>query len=328
MTEKFRWGIISTGNIAKQFARGLSALPDAELAAVASRSQETADTFGDQFQVERRYDSYEALVADPRIDAIYVGTPHSFHRENTLMCLQAGKPVLCEKPFAINASQAQEMVDVARERQVFLMEAMWTRFTPVFVHLRDLLARRVIGDVQLILADFGFRTRFNPEGRLFKPELGGGALLDVGVYPVSLASMVLGAPERISSMAHLGETGVDENAAMILGYPTGALAVLSTAIRTNTPQVAIINGTEGRITIHSRWWVPTRLTIEVYDRETTEIDLPMVGNGYNYEAAEVARCVRAGKTESDVMPLDETLAVMRTLDEIRDQWGLKYPMEQ
>ena len=328
MTEKFRWGIISTGNIAKQFARGLSALPDAELAVVASRSQETADTFGDQFQVERRYDSYEALVADPRIDAIYVGTPHSFHRENTLMCLQAGKPVLCEKPFAINASQAQEMVDVARERQVFLMEAMWTRFTPVFVHLRDLLARRVIGDVQLILADFGFRTRFNPEGRLFKPELGGGALLDVGVYPVSLASMVLGAPERISSMAHLGETGVDENAAMILGYPTGALAVLSTAIRTNTPQVAIINGTEGRITIHSRWWVPTRLTIEVYDRETTEIDLPMVGNGYNYEAAEVARCVRAGKTESDVMPLDETLAVMRTLDEIRDQWGLKYPMEQ
>ena len=328
MTEKFRWGIISTGNIAKQFARGLSALPDAELAAVASRSQETADTFGDQFQVERRYDSYEALAADPRIDAIYVGTPHSFHRENTLMCLQAGKPVLCEKPFAINASQAQEMVDVARERQVFLMEAMWTRFTPVFVHLRDLLARRVIGDVQLILADFGFRTRFNPEGRLFKPELGGGALLDVGVYPVSLASMVLGAPERISSMAHLGETGVDENAAMILGYPTGALAVLSTAIRTNTPQVAIINGTEGRITIHSRWWVPTRLTIEVYDRETTEIDLPMVGNGYNYEAAEVARCVRAGKTESDVMPLDETLAVMRTLDEIRNQWGLKYPMEQ
>ncbi|MAS35775.1 MAG: dehydrogenase [Anaerolineaceae bacterium] len=327
MTDKIKWGILSTGNIAKQFARGLAVLPDAELVAVGSRSQESADAFGDMFNVKRRYASYEALVADEDVDAIYIGTPHSYHKENTLMCLAAGKAVLCEKPFAINAQQASEMINFAREKKVFLMEAMWTRFVPIFVHLRELLAQQVIGDIRMIQVDFGFRTKFNPEGRLFKPELGGGALLDVGIYPVSLASMIYGAPDRIVSMAHLGETGIDENSAMIFGYDGGALAVLSTAIRTNTPHLAIINGTDGRITIHSRWWVPTRMTVEIFGKETTEIELPMTGNGYNYEAAEVARCLREGLLESDVIPLDETLSIMQTLDEIRSQWHLKYPME-
>jgi predicted dehydrogenase len=327
MTERINWGIISTGNIAKQFARGLAALPDAKLVAVGSRSKESADAFGDTFGVERRYTSYEALAADKDIDAVYVGTPHPFHKENSLLCLAAGKAVLCEKPFAINAHEAQEVISFARERRVFLMEAMWTRFVPVFVRLRSLLEQKAIGDIRMINVDFGFRTGFNPDGRLFKPALGGGALLDVGIYPLSLASLIFGRPERIVSMAHLGETGVDENTAMILGYPGGALAVLSTAIRTNTPHVAVINGTEGRITLPSRWWVPTRMTVEIFGKETTEYDLPMTGNGYNYEAAEVARCLRAGLLESDVMPLDETLAIMQTMDEIRAQWGLKYPME-
>jgi predicted dehydrogenase len=328
MTEKIRWGILGTGNIASQFARGLAVLPDAQLLAVGSRSQASADAFGDMFSVERRYTAYEALANDPDIDAVYVGTPHVFHRENTLLCLRHGKAVLCEKPFAINAHEAQEMIDFAREHKVFLMEAMWTRYMPIFVHLRDLLAQQVIGDVRMIHIDFGFRARFNPEHRLFKPELGGGALLDVGIYPVSLASMILGQPERIASMAHLGETGVDENSAMLFGYPDGALAVLSTAIRTSTPHVAILNGTEGRITIHSRWWFPSRMTVEIFGKEAREIEMPYTGNGYNYEADEVARCLRAGLLESDVMPLDETLAIMRTMDEIRAQWGLKYPVEQ
>lgn len=328
MAEKIRWGILGTGNIASQFARGLAVLPDAQLLAVGSRSQASADAFGDMFSVERRYTAYEALANDPDIDAVYVGTPHVFHRENTLLCLRHGKAVLCEKPFAINANEAQEMIDFAREHKVFLMEAMWTRYMPIFVHLRDLLAQQVIGDVRMIHIDFGFRARFNPEHRLFKPELGGGALLDVGIYPVSLASMVLGQPERIASLAHLGETGVDENSAMLFGYPDGALAVLSTAIRTSTPHVAILNGTEGRITIHSRWWIPSRMTVEIFGKEAREIEMPYTGNGYNYEADEVARCLRAGLLESDVMPLDETLAIMRTMDEIRAQWGLKYPVEQ
>lgn len=328
MQEKTRWGIISTGNIARKFATGLKVLPNAELLAVGSRSQEAADAFGDLFGIERRYPSYEALAQDPDIDAIYIGTPHTFHKENSLLGLSHGKAVLCEKPFTINAAEAKEVIDFARQNKVFLMEAMWTRYLPIFVRLRELLAEAVIGDVRMLTADFGFRARMNPHSRTFDLALGGGALLDVGIYPLSLASMIFGAPQRITGMTHLGETGADENSAMILGYEGGALAVLSTAVRTSTPQIAILNGTEGRITIPAQWWVGTRMTVEVFGKETTEITMPLTGNGYEYEAAEVARCLRAGLLESEVMPLDETLALMQTMDEIRRQWGLKYPMEE
>lgn len=327
MPDKIRWGIIGTGSITKKFARGVLALHDAELLAVGSRAQETADDFGEQFGIPRRYPTYEALAADPDVDAVYIGTPHPFHMENTLLCLGAGKAVLTEKPFAINAQQAQQMIDFARQHKVFLMEAMWTRYLPIFVRVRELLAQGVIGDVRQLMADFGFRTRVNPQGRLFNPNLGGGGLLDVGIYPLSLASMIFGTPERVTGMAHLGETGVDEDAAFILGYADGALALLSCAVRTNTPMTAILNGTEGRITIHSPWWVATKMTVEVYGKETSEISMPLIANGYEYEAAEVGRCLRAGLTESEVMPLDETLAIMKTMDEIRAQWRLKYPME-
>ena len=328
MTDKVRWGILGTGNIAKQLARGLAVLPDAVLLAVGSRSQENADGFGEQFDVARRYASYADLANDPDVEVVYVATPHSLHRENSLLCLQAGKAVLCEKPFAINATEAREVVALARERQLFVMEAMWTRFLPVMGRVRELLAGGVIGDVRLVTADFGFRTSFNPQGRLFNPELGGGGLLDVGIYPVSLAAMVFGPrPTRVSSMAHLGETGVDEQAAMILGYEQGQLAILSSAVRTRTPQEAFLMGTQGWIRIHTPWWMPTALTVSIQGQEDQTETLPFEGNGYNYEAAEVMACLRAGRLESDVIPLDETLAVMETLDQIRGQWGLRYPME-
>jgi predicted dehydrogenase len=327
MTDTFRWGILGAGNIARQFATGLQALPDATLVAVGSRSKESADVLGAQFSAVRRHASYEALAADPEVDAIYIATPHSMHRENALLCIEHGKPVLCEKPFAINAAQAEEMVAAARARGVFLMEAMWTRFLPLLGRMRALLAEGAIGEVRMLQADFGFRTRVNPQGRLFDPVLGGGALLDVGVYPVSLASMVLGEPERIVSMADIGSTGVDEQSAIILGYEGGKLALLSTAIRTNTPHEARIMGTEGLIRLHDQWWRGTGMTLAVSGKEPQRIDEPITGNGYNYEAAEVARCVRAGLLESDTMPLDETIAVMRTMDAARAQWGLRYPME-
>ena len=327
MTEKLRWGIIGTGNIAKQFARGLKAVSDAELVAVGSRNQESADKFGDMFDVPRRHPSYEALASDAGVDAVYISTPHTYHMENTLLCLDHRKAVLCEKPFAINAQQAETMINAAREKKIFLMEAMWTRFFPLMYKVRELLAQGVIGDVRMLEVDFGFRTNFNPEGRLFKPELGGGALLDVGIYPVSLAWMVLGKPSKIVSAADMGKTGVDEQAAMLFSYDGGQIAILSTATRTNTPHVAVINGTEGRITIHSPWWQPTKMRLEIYGKETSEIEMPIKGNGYNYEAMAVADYMRAGKLESDIIPLDETLAIIRTLDEIRAQWGLTYPME-
>ncbi len=326
--DKIRWGILSTGNIAEQFAKGLSVLDDAELVAVGSRSPASAEQFGEKYNVPHRHATYEDLVNDPDVDAIYVATPHTLHAENSLLCLRAGKAVLCEKPFTINARQAEEVVGYARERGIFLMEAMWTRYLPHMVKLRELLAQGVIGEPRMLQASFGFRANFDPAGRLFNPELGGGALLDVGIYPTALASMVFGAPTAITGYAHLGETGVDEQSAMIYGYPQGQIATLSTAIRTSTVHEAIIYGTDGFIKVNSPWWHPNgTLSVAVNGKDPEDMTFDVVGNGYNYEAAEVARCLRAGKTESEIMPLDETVSLMRTLDQLRGQWGLRYPME-
>ncbi|MCA9997149.1 MAG: Gfo/Idh/MocA family oxidoreductase, partial [Anaerolineales bacterium] len=266
------------------------------------------------------------LAADPDVDAVYIGTPHSFHQSHTMLCLEHGKHVICEKPFAINASEAAEMVALARQKGVVLMEAMWTRFLPTLVKTRELLASGAIGEVRMITADFGFRTSVNPNGRLFDPALGGGALLDVGIYPLSLAFMVLGVPSRIESMAHLGETAVDEQAAIILGYDGGQMALLSTAIRTNTPHEAFILGSDGWIKLHSPWWVSSQLTLKQGGAETT-LTLPYKGNGYVHEAEEMMHLIRSGQRESSVISLDESLAIMQTMDNIRAQWGLRYPME-
>ncbi len=323
-----RWGILSTGRIAGVFAEALQSLDDAQLVAVGSRSADAAAAFGDRFNVPRRYASYEELAADPDVDIIYIATPHALHAENCLLCLRHGKAVLCEKPFTLNARQAADVIAVARERGLFLMEAMWTRFLPAIVRLRDLLAAGAIGEVRMIASDFGFRTDVNPRSRLFDPVLGGGSLLDVGIYTVSLASMVFGGePERIATMAHLGATGVDEEAAMILGYDSGRMAVLWSAIRTETPHETTIMGTEGMIRVHPQWWRAKTLTLSRSGRADEVIDLPYQGNGYQFEAIEAMRCLRAGLNESLVMPLDETLGIMRTLDAVRAQWGLTYPME-
>ncbi|MEC9381026.1 MAG: Gfo/Idh/MocA family oxidoreductase, partial [Candidatus Latescibacterota bacterium] len=230
MTDPIRWGILGTGNIAKQFARGLTSVEDARLVAVGSRAPETAAAFGDEFEVPHRHATYEALAADDEVDAIYVSTPHPFHKDNSILCLTSGKAVLCEKPFTVNAAEAAAVIDVARAENRFLMEAMWTRFVPAVVRLRQLLAEGAIGDVRMVQADFGFRAGVNPEGRLFNLDLGGGALLDVGIYSLSFAAMILGAsPDQVVSAANLGSTGVDEQSAFLLRYEGGELAVLSCA---------------------------------------------------------------------------------------------------
>jgi predicted dehydrogenase len=324
--DSIRWGILGTGGIAARFADGLKALPDAELIAVGSRAKRTADAFADRFDIAHRHASYDALAHDDAVDAIYVATPHPFHREHSILCLRAGKAVLCEKPFTINASEAQEVIDVARHEGRFLMEAMWSRFLPSITKVRELLQDGAIGDLRLASAEFGFRVPLNPKHRLFDLQLGGGALLDVGVYAVSFASMVFGPPTRIVSMAHLGDTGVDEQSAMILGYDEGQLFMGHAAVRTNTPQEASLIGTEGWIHIHPPWWRSDAITLNASGKEEV-LQLPFQGNGYNYEAAEVAACLRSGRLESAVMPLEESLQIMRTLDQIRGQWGLRYPME-
>ncbi len=323
----FKWGIIGLGSIAKQFATGLKAIEDAQLVAVGSRSLDKAKAFASEFGATTAYGSYEEVASDPIVDAIYIATPHSEHQAGAELCINAGKPTLVEKPFTINADQARKVIELARDKNVFLMEAMWTRFIPAMVKTRELIKSGAIGNVQLIQADFGFAGGFNPESRLFNPALGGGALLDVGVYPISLASSILGKPDRIGGFAKLGETGVDEVSTMMLGYPNGALAALTTAVRANTPQQAWIIGDSGTIHIHTPWWKPSSLTLRAKGKEDETFDLPLAGNGYNYEAVEVSECVAAGKTQSDVIPLDETLSIMETMDELRRQWGVKYPME-
>lgn len=322
-----RWGILGAGNIAKAFAKGVLLLPDAKLTAVGSRDAAKSNTFADEFHIPNRHDSYQALVQDPEVDVVYVATPHPFHKEHTLLALNAGKAVLCEKPFTINAAETQTLIETARAKKLFLLEGMWSRFFPLMGRLRDLLKENAIGEPRLLQADFGFRAGFNPQSRLFDPALGGGGLLDVGVYPISLASMIFGTPDRITGLATLGETGIDESAVMALGYPGGALAALTTGVRINTPQAAVLLGTDGRITLPSPWWKPTKLIVSRSGQPDEVIEETLEGTGFQFEAQHVAECLRAGKTESDILPLDESLSIMRTLDTLRAQYGVKYPME-
>lgn len=327
MKKKIGWGIMATGTIARKFCEGLKLLEDAEPVAAASRSLEKARAFSAEYGVKRAYGSYEALVQDPEVDIVYIATPHPVHYENVMLCLKAGKAVLCEKPFAMNARQAEEMIAYARGKGLFLMEAMWTRYLPAIVKVREWLSKGLIGEVRFLKADFGYRCAWDPEGRLLNPALGGGALLDVGIYPVSFASMVFGAqPRSVKSLAHIGETGVDEQFAALFEYEGGAIASLSGALRTDFVNDALILGTHGRIHVPDFFYAKTATFRSASGAE--EVFGPeFEGNGYQYEAAEAMRCLREGKPESSIMPLEETLAIMRTMDAIRSQWGLKYPSE-
>lgn len=323
MAEKIRWGILSTGNIANRFAQGLEFVEDAELVAVGSRSQASADEFGAKYNVPHCHASYEALAADPDVDAIYVATPHSMHHDNAILCLENGKAVLCEKAFSMTSAEAIAMVEKAREKNLFLMEAMWTRWLPLYVRLRQMLQDKVLGEIQLVHADFGFSATFDPKSRLFAPELGGGALHDVGIYVVSLASFAYSGeqPTKINSIAHIGQTGVDERTSMQFGYANGAVANLFCATRQATPVEAIIGGTNGYIRLHPRFYVGSKMTLHLNGQEPQVIEAPVEhNNGYQYEAAEVGRCMREGKLESDVLPLSETVAIMQTLERVMQAW--------
>ncbi|SRR5450759_3370 len=325
--EKIRWGILSTGKIASEFAQGLAHAPGAELVAVGSRGVETAQAFGARFNVPHRHATYEALVNDPDVDVIYVATPHNLHYANAKLCLEAGKAALVEKAFTLNAPQAAGLIGLARQKGLFLMEAMWDRFLPHMVKVRELVKQGAIGEVRMVKADLGFRADFIPEGRLLSPHLAGGALLDVGCYVVSFASMLLGTPNQVTGLSHLGQTGVDEQSAILLGYSQGRLAVLSCAVRTLTPQDGYVLGTDGWIRLHAPFGWSGRLSLKSGSSKEQVIRCPIKGSGYAYEAIEVMRCMRQGSLESQVMPLDESLAVMQTLDQLRQQAGLRYPEE-
>lgn len=316
MSDPIRWGILGTGGIARTFAGDLAYTDDGVVGAVGSRSKSSADAFGDRFGVPRRYDSYDDLVHDDEIDAVYVATPHPMHFDNASLALNAGKPVLVEKAFTMNAQEARNLVALARSQKLFLMEAMWTRFLPHVVALRELIGAGRLGDIVSFEADHGQWFALDPGFRLFAPELGGGALLDLGVYPVSFASMLLGTPERITALVEPTFTGVDGQVSMIFGYESGAQSTLTCTSLARTATRACVSGTLARVEIAGDFYAPTTMSLISRDGEREEFSFDTQGRGLHYEAQEVARCLREGRSESGIMPLDESIAIMGTMDEV------------
>jgi len=325
MSETTRWGVIGAGGIATDFCDDLQLLPDHEVLAVGSRAAGTADAFASRFGIERVHASYAELAADDSIDAVYVATPHPMHHDAAMLAIEAGKAVLVEKPFTMDAAEARSLVAAARERGTFLMEAMWTRFLPHMAAVRDVLASGRLGDLVLVTAEHGQWFEKDPAFRLFAPELGGGALLDLGIYPVSFASMVLGTPTRVTAVSDTAFTGVDAQTSVVLRDDAGRHAVLTTTLSAATTNGAAINGTEARIEIDPTFYRPTSFSIVSRDGERERVEIPVEGNGLRFQAAEVGRCLREGLTESPLLPLDETVSILGTMDEIRTQIGLTYP---
>jgi predicted dehydrogenase len=323
------WGILSTGGIARAFVEDLAHVPGARVHAVGSRSEEAARRFADAHGVPHAYGSWAELAADPGVDVVYVATPHSAHHAATLACLEAGRAVLCEKPFTINLRQARELVDTARRRGVFLMEAMWTYCNPLITRMVELIADGAIGEVRAVQSDFGIVGPPEVTHRLRDPHQGGGALLDLGVYPVSFAQLVLGPPQAIAAWASLTPEGVDETTGLVLGYDSGAVATLSCSIAASGTNNAVVSGTAGRIELPRGSFNPDRMVLERLGHEPEEIRprVPKLGVGYGNEAEEVMRCLAAGALESSVVPLDRSLAVMATLDSVRELIKVRYPEE-
>lgn len=318
-----RWGILSTGWIAEQFVTDLRHLPDAEAVAVGSRTPASARAFADRFGIPRAHGSWAALVADPDVDAIYVATPHHAHFEASMLSLTAGKATLTEKPITLDFGGAEKLIKTAHGNGVFLMEAMWMRCIPAIRRAAGMIADGVIGDVTTVQADFGLPGPFSEPHRLVTKALGGGALLDLGIYPVTFAHLFLGVPQRIEAWASLTEGGVDDNTGMVFGYDSGALAMLACSLTGDTPRTATITGTLGRIEFRRGFFNPQGFTL--WHGETAEeVAQPFPGKGYHFEVAEVQRCVSEGLLESPLIPHAETLAVMRTLDAVRSKIGVTY----
>ncbi|MBT2493363.1 Gfo/Idh/MocA family oxidoreductase [Streptomyces sp. ISL-96] len=331
--ETVRWGVLATGGIASSFTTDLMAMREtdgAEVVAVASRTTEKAKAFADRFGIPRAYGSWAELAADEDIDVVYVAGPHSAHREAAALCLEAGRAVLCEKAFTLNSREAQELVAVARRQDRFLMEAMWMYCNPVVRRLAELVRDGAIGEVRTVHADFGLAGPFDAEHRLRDPALGGGALLDLGVYPVSFAHLLLGEPDRVQADALLSPEGVDLNTGMLLGWDSGATALLSCSITADTPITAAVTGTKGRIELGRGFFYPDRFVLHRNGAQDPEEFTAGIDSRHSlqYEAAEVMRCLRAGEKESPLVPLDGSLAVMRTLDAVRDRIGVRYPGDE
>jgi predicted dehydrogenase len=321
-TKNIRWGIIGLGKIANKFATDLVTIENIELVAVASRSQQNADEFAAKYNCKKAYNSYLALVNDPEVDAVYIATPHSFHKEHTILCLQHKKAVLCEKPFAMNLQEVTEMIAVAKENNVLLMEALWTFFLPHFNYVLEMVKSDKYGKLKEVEADFGFKSKYDVESRLLKKEIGGGSLLDIGIYPIFAALATLGNPDSIEAKATFFETGADSECTIVFNYKE-AKATLKSTLLEETPTEAIFTFEKAVIKIHTRFHEPASVTVLANGKEeTTNFDCKTIG--YNFEAEHFSQLIREGKQESDIMTFEFSRNLITTLDKVRNSIGLEY----
>ena len=327
MNSEFKWGIIGTGGIAQAFANDLDYVKGHKVVAVGSRTSNSAQLFVSNYLGCKGYASYSELVADPILDGVYIATPHNFHKEHTIMALNAGKPVLCEKPFPVNEHEVRSMIDLAQNKGLTLMEAMWTRFLPHIAKVREILASGILGEIFTLQANFRQRLTDNNNPRLWELSLAGGALLDMGIYPVSFSHLVLEEPTNIIAQTTVTNKKVDAQASAIFAYKNGAQSIISASSHTQTPCTAHVSGFKGFLEIDQQFYCPTAMRIVLHDGSKMEYPNTYKGHGLREQAIEFAHCVRAGKIESPLLPHNESISVMESIDEIRRQVGLRYPNE-
>ena len=325
MRYNFKWGILGTGGIANAFSDDLKLLSGHVVKAVGSRTKKSANNFAIKFKGCKPYDNYLDCIKDPNIDAIYIATPHNSHAKYSILALKNGKPVLCEKPFSINSIEAKKMIKVASENNLLIMEAMWTRFLPHISRVRKIIDENILGEIKSLYADHGQNLSMNTNPRLWEPSLGGGALLDLGIYLVSLSHLVLGIPKSITSRAHFTDKGIDEQTSIIFNYKNNAQAVLKMTLKNNTPYRAIISGEKGYLEIAGPFYTPTSMTLNLNDGTKTFFDNNYEGHGLREQAYEFAKCKNLKLIESPLITHKETIEIMETMDLIREKIGLKYP---
>lgn len=326
--KQIHWGILAAGRISGWFCTALRSVKGARLLAVGSRTREKGEEFASRFGIERVYEGYDDLVADPEIDVVYIGVHTRYHYENILRCLRAGKSVVCEKSLTINAAQAEEVIQLAREKKLFLMEAMWSKCLPVYLQVKQWVQEGRIGDIKMFKAEFFTPGKFNPPHRLYNHSIGGGALLDLSVYPVAYICSLLGTPDRVDSAAYIGETNVDVDDSIVLRWDSGAFAHICCGFNIAQENPAVLIGSKGKITIDHNFLSATSAQLRDLNNEiVAEVHIPYEVNGYEYEAQEATRCLLEGRLESPLVPLEETLATMRVLDECRRQWGFRFDFE-
>ena len=320
-----RWGILGTGRIACALVRALQNVENSELYAVASRDLLKAQNFASEYNIPVAFGSYEELVEDERVDVVYIATPHNVHLENTMLALNHNKHVLCEKPLGVNQSEVNLLIEKATDKRLFLMEALWSRFLPNIIKTKELVDAGEIGEVKLLTAFFSFKSDKGPEHRQFNFDLCGGTVLDIGIYNIFLSLLLLGEPKSISATAGLSDQGCDTNCSYTFNYDKETIAVMYSSFLADSPVIAEIHGTKGRIMLENRWFCPGSVRLINYDGNEKIFDFETKGNGYQYEAQEVVNCILAGKMQSDIWSLNDSLKLVNAMDTVRKECGIVYP---